>query len=192
MGVLWGINRSMARIQAFILLSDEPVDLETVSTHLNISRGNASMSLKELRNWGVIQRVHVSGDRRDFYVTEPDVWKMLYRIAIERKKRDFDPALDALRHVLSETDIGKGEKVHERLIHLESTLATFDKLMTKFLENEKKSKTENMVEHQEGSGHVDAAIKGRKPIVLAEMLGSCGQHQKNHGREENGLPTSLG
>ena len=54
MGVLWGINRSMARIHALIITSDDPVDLDTVSEELNISRGNASMCLKELRNWGVI------------------------------------------------------------------------------------------------------------------------------------------
>ncbi len=140
MGVLWGINRSMARIHAFVLLSDEPVDLDTVATELNISRGNASMSLKELRNWGIIKRVHVSGDRRDFYVTEPDVWNMLFKIAIERKKREFDPALEALRHLLSETDMKRSREVHARLAELEGTLETLNRIMEKFMGNEKVSK----------------------------------------------------
>ena len=86
MGVLWGINRSMARIHAYMILSDEPVDLDKIAKKLNVSRGNASMCLKELRNWGVIQRIHISGDRRDFYVAESDVWKMFFRIAVERKR----------------------------------------------------------------------------------------------------------
>ncbi len=140
MGVLWDINRSMARIHAFIFLSDGPVDLDTVATELNISRGNASMSLKELRNWGIIKRVHVSGDRRDFYVTEPDVWNMLFKIAIERKKREFDPALDALRHLLSETDTKKNREIHKRLTELEKTLATMSRIMDRFLGNEKAGK----------------------------------------------------
>jgi DNA-binding transcriptional regulator GbsR (MarR family) len=137
MGVLWGINRSMARIHAFILLSGEPVDLETVARELNISRGNASMSLKELRNWGIIKRVHTSGDRRDFYVTEPAVWNMLFKIAGERKKREFNPALDALRHFLAETDMEKNKEVHERLTELEKVLAILDRILDRFLENEK-------------------------------------------------------
>ncbi len=137
MGVLWGINRSMARIHAFILLSDEPVDLDTVAAELSISRGNASMCLKELRNWGLIKRVHISGDRRDFYVTEPDVWSMIFKIALERKKREFDPALQALRSLLSETDKKKNREVRERLTELEKTLSTMDRILDKFLQNEK-------------------------------------------------------
>lgn len=140
MGVLWGINRSMARIHAYILLSDKPIDLDTVANELKISRGNASMSLKELRSWGVIKRVHISGDRRDFYITEPDTWNMLFNIVIERKKREFDPALHALRHLLSEADTEKTKDIHKRLTELEETLSTLDQILDKFLGNEKVSK----------------------------------------------------
>ena len=140
MGVFWGINRSMARIHALILVSEKPIDLDHISKSLNISRGNASMSLRELRNWGVIQRVHVSGDRRDFYTAEQDPWKMFYCIAVERKKREFDPMINALRHLLAEANIEKYEKVNERLIQLEELLTIFDSIISKAIESEKKSK----------------------------------------------------
>lgn len=141
MGILWGINRSMARIHAFLLVSEEPVDSEEISSSLNISRGNTSMCLKELRNWGVIQRVNISGDRRDFFTAEPDTWKMLYRIALERKTREFDPALHALRHLMAETDTAESEKVHNRLTQIEEILTTLDHFIARFLESEEKSKT---------------------------------------------------
>ena len=141
MGILWGINRSMARIHALLLVSAEPVDSETISTSLNISRGNTSMCLKELRNWGVIQRVNVSGDRRDLYVAEPDTWNMLYRIAVGRKTREFDPALHALRHLLAESDTDESDKVHQRLTQVEEIISTLDHFISKFLESEEKSKT---------------------------------------------------
>jgi DNA-binding transcriptional regulator GbsR (MarR family) len=153
MGVLWGINRSMARIHAYIILSEEPVDLDTVTAELNISRGNASMSLKELRSWGVIKRVHISGDRHDFYVAEPDAWNMLYKIALERKKREFDPALEALRHLLSQGDIEKGKDVHKRLTELEKTMGTMDRIIQRFLGNELASKA--MLELLGSSGQKD-------------------------------------
>ena len=140
MGVLWGINRSMARIHAFVILSDVPVDLDSVANELEISRGNASMSLKELRNWGVIKRVHISGDRRDFYIAEPDTWNMLFNIATERKKREFDPALEALRRLLSEVDAENEEVVHGWLTELEDTIAAIDRIMQRFLGNEKASR----------------------------------------------------
>lgn len=140
MGVLWGINRSMARIHAFVLLNEEPVDLETVSEELNISRGNASMSLKELRNWGVIHRVHISGDRRDFYVAEPDTWKMLFSIARVRKEREFDPALKALRSLLANAGLARGSGVYTRMNDLEKSCSKFDRIMMKALGNEKRSR----------------------------------------------------
>jgi DNA-binding transcriptional regulator GbsR (MarR family) len=141
MGILWGINRSMARIHAFLLVSDGPVDSEEISASLNISRGNTSMCLKELRNWGVIQRVNISGERRDFYIAEPDTWKMLYRIALNRKTKEFDPALHALRHLLAETNTDNGEKALGQLAEVEQILTTLDHFFSGFLESEEKSKT---------------------------------------------------
>jgi DNA-binding transcriptional regulator GbsR (MarR family) len=140
MGVLWGINRSMARIHAFIMLNEKPVDLETVAEELDISRGNASMSLKELRNWGVIHRIHVSGDRRDFYVAEPDTWRMLFKIALVRKEREFDPALQALRDLLSNAGLEKGSGVYTRMNDLEKSFGKFDRIMKKALGDEKRSR----------------------------------------------------
>lgn len=140
MGVQWGINRSMARIQALMMVSEEPIGLDEVSERLNISRGNASMSLKELRNWGVIRRVQKSGDRKDYYVAEPDPWRMLFLIAVEQKKRVFDPAHKAVRDSLG-SDAQMGEKGRQRLVELEKLLTTFDGLATRLLTNEEKSKT---------------------------------------------------
>ena len=140
MGVLWGINRSMARIHAFVMLNEEPVDLETVAGELDISRGNASMSLKELRNWGVIHRVHISGDRRDFYVAEPDTWRMLFKIAIVRKEREFNPAMQALRDLLANAGLEKGSGVYTRMNDLEKSFSKFDRIMKKALGNERRSR----------------------------------------------------
>jgi DNA-binding transcriptional regulator GbsR (MarR family) len=140
MGVLWGINRSRARVHALVLLSGDPIDLDEVAKRLNISRGNASMCLKELRNWGVIRRVHRSGDRRDFYVIEPDVWKMFFRIAVERKKREFDPALHSLRHLLSENNLEKDKKVRDRLTQMETLLSTVNLILNRCLADEAQSK----------------------------------------------------
>lgn len=141
MGVFWGINRSMARIHAYILVSPTPVPLDEAAEQLGISRGNASMSLNELRNWGVIQRTHMRGDRRDYYTSEPDSWKMLFHIARERKKREFDPALHALRDLLGEGDVDASPEVSKRLQDLEELLTLMDRVMAKVLLDEKKSRS---------------------------------------------------
>ncbi|MCP4728116.1 MAG: ArsR family transcriptional regulator [bacterium] len=141
MGVLWGINRSMARVHAFLMVADEPVDLDSIAVALNISKGNASMCLKDLRNWGLTHRVNISGDRRDFYVCEPDMWRMFYRIAVERKKREYDPSLESLKSLIEEGDLNEDSEVYSRLSQMEYLLSTLDRLLNKILEDEKKSKT---------------------------------------------------
>lgn len=137
LGVLWGVNRSMARIHALFLVTDEPIELDQVAKILNISRGNASMCLKELRNWRVIQRVHKPGDRQDYYVAEPDVWTSFFRIAVERKKREFDPALSNLRHLLSEEDFSGSPLTQKRLEEMEGLFSTADSILSTLLSNEK-------------------------------------------------------
>lgn len=140
MGVLWGINRSMARIHAFLLTSEDPSDLDAIADALQISRGNASMCLKELRNWGIIQRVHVAGDRRDYYVAEPEALKMFFQIGRERKRREFDPALHAVRLLLAEGDTEKQKAAHRRLTGIERMMTTIDRILNKILEDEKMTK----------------------------------------------------
>lgn len=104
MGTLWGINRSVARVHALLMASKGPVSLDEIAERLGISKGNASMSLRELRAFGVIRPVRTPGDRRDFYVSEPDVWAMFFRILAVRKRRELDPAVEAVQALLEGSD----------------------------------------------------------------------------------------
>ena len=140
MGVLWGINRSMARVHAYMMVQEGEVDLDTISKELNISRGNASMCLKELRNWRVIHRVFKSGERKDYYRVEENSWKVYYNIMVERKKREFDPAVAALRHLIAESDLVKIPSVNHRLKDMEELFSVMDKIATKALANERTSR----------------------------------------------------
>ena len=135
MGILWGVNRSIARVHALLIASDPPLTLDDVAQELGISRGNASMSLKELRAWGVVKRVSVPGDRRDFFETEPDVWRMFFQIIRERKRREFDPALAAVRAALEGVEPDADDKVLGRLRQMEDLLTTMDKLARRLLAN---------------------------------------------------------
>jgi DNA-binding transcriptional regulator GbsR (MarR family) len=133
MGALWGINRSVARVHALLMATEGPLSLDEIAERLQISKGNASMSLRELRTFGVVRQVEVPADRRDFYVTEPDVWTMFFRILRERKRREFDPALEAIHHLL-ENPGAKGE-VRGRLEQMAELLTTVEGVVNRFLED---------------------------------------------------------
>jgi DNA-binding transcriptional regulator GbsR (MarR family) len=96
----WGVNRTMARIHALLMVSAEPITAEQIMEELQISRGNVSMNLRDLVNWGIVRRTTSPGERRDFFITEGDVWVMFQNIFRERKRRELDPLLNRLEECL--------------------------------------------------------------------------------------------
>jgi DNA-binding transcriptional regulator GbsR (MarR family) len=104
MGGQWGVNRSVAQIQALLYLSDRPLTAEDIAETLGMARSNVSNSIRELLGWKLIRRVPVLGDRRDHYEGDADLWQIMTHIARGRKEREIDPAVAALRHVLETAD----------------------------------------------------------------------------------------
>jgi DNA-binding transcriptional regulator GbsR (MarR family) len=115
MGSLWGINRTMAQVHALLFISPEPISANEIMAELQISRGNVSMALRELIAWGLVHRLHMKGERREYYTTEKDVWTMFRIIARERKKREVDPTIAVLRESMAELNtMPAGEGKYER------------------------------------------------------------------------------
>ncbi len=95
-GSHWGINRTMAQVHALLLISPDNLCTEEIMHQLDISRGNANMNLRELIDWGLIERVVVTGKRKEFFQAEKDIWKVARRIIRERKKRELEPMIKLL------------------------------------------------------------------------------------------------
>jgi DNA-binding transcriptional regulator GbsR (MarR family) len=107
MGTRWGVQRSMAEVHALLFIVGEPLSAEEIMERLSISRGSVSTTLKQLVEWGLVQRVNTKlragakgdaarGDRREFHQAEQDVWKLFYTILRARKRREFDPLVEEL------------------------------------------------------------------------------------------------
>ncbi len=96
----WGVNRTMAQMHALLMVSAVPMTAEQIMKELGISRGSASMNLRDLVNWGIVRRTSAPGDRRDFFTTEGDVWVVFQNIFRERKRRELDPLLNRLEACL--------------------------------------------------------------------------------------------
>lgn len=98
MGTRWGVQRSMAEVHALLFIVGEPLAAEEIMERLGISRGSVSTTLKQLAEWGLVQRVRSRdrSDRREFHSAEQDVWKLFYTILRARKRREFDPLVEEL------------------------------------------------------------------------------------------------
>jgi len=128
MGGQWGVNRSVAQIQALLFLSERPLTAEDIAETLGMARSNVSNSIRELLSWKLIRRVPVLGDRRDHYEAEADLWQIMTHIARGRKEREIDPAVAALRHVLETADDDPqiSPTARTRLKEMQSFLGTLD------------------------------------------------------------------
>src|SRR3569832_1674409 len=93
----WGINRTMAQIHALLFVSGKALDVNDIMKRLHISRGNASMNLRELMDWGIVRRFRQPGYRKDTYVSDSDPFQMFLRVAKERKRRELDPTAEVIR-----------------------------------------------------------------------------------------------
>src|SRR5713226_3947135 len=97
MSSLWGISPTMARIHGLLYITGAALSMDDIMARLAISRGNVSMNLSKLVEWGLVRRVHKRGDRRDYYESLGDVWEMFTLVANQRKRREIDPILNTLR-----------------------------------------------------------------------------------------------
>ena len=103
MGSAWGISRTMAEVHALLYITGEPLCTDDIMERLQISRGNASMSMRALLDWGIVERVHRRGDRKEYFKAEGEVWVMFRAIVRERMKREVDPLRAQLYEIRDQT-----------------------------------------------------------------------------------------
>lgn len=97
MSSLWGISPTMAEIHGLLFITEQAMSMDDIMARLKISRGNVSMNLSKLQEWGLVRKVHQRGDRREYYESVGDVWEMFTLVAAQRKRREVDPILATLK-----------------------------------------------------------------------------------------------
>ena len=116
-GTHWGINRTMAQIHALLLVSPDPITQDEIMEQLSISRGNVNMNIRDLISWSLVERIIVSGERKEYFSAEKDIWKVATQIIRERKKRELDPMLKLLGQ-LENVDGDKKDKETKQFVEM--------------------------------------------------------------------------
>ena len=124
----WGFKRNMGRLWAVLYLSPEPLSAEDLRQSLSLSSGAVSMTLSELSRWGVVRKVWVQGERKDFYAAEVQLWRMISRVFSERERAEIVAAIEAFQEALAQVEKmrhspdakvrAKAELQRERIGHL--------------------------------------------------------------------------
>lgn len=142
MAALWGISPTMARIHGLLYITGQALSMDDIMARLAISRGNVSMNLSKLVEWGLVRKVHRRGDRKEYFESLSDVWEMFTLVANQRKRREIDPILSTLRRCrdeLTPETLGgpAAQERFRRVNDLLKLLTRLDGLAQRFFESHK-------------------------------------------------------
>ncbi len=118
LGSSWGINKMMAEIYALLYLSPNPLTLEEMSRQLETSRSNISMNVRALGDLGVVHKVIVRGERKDYYTAEDDITKVAKLLALAKKRKELDPAMEIVDKALAAADGSDDAEITHKLEEL--------------------------------------------------------------------------
>jgi len=115
-----GVSRVIGQLYAMLFLSDKPLCLDDMVKRLKISKGGASLNIRELEKLGMVKKVWVRGDRKDFYEAELDFDKIMKGALIDAVKSRMKIALDTMvetENLLKDThsNLNKEEKKMQKL-----------------------------------------------------------------------------
>jgi len=147
LGTLWGINKAMAQIQALLFISIDPLSMEEIMEDLKISRGNASMNLRQLIDWGIVTKTLIPGERKEFFVTEKDVQELARIIAKERSRREIQPVIKVLKDVSSirNDNSKKTKELIKQTKALHDLTENADSMLTKLVNQEQNWLTKSIL-----------------------------------------------
>lgn len=127
----WGFKRPMGRIWTILYLSPAPVSAADLGASLKMSAGAVSMALSELEKWGAVTRTWIPGARRDYFVAEPDIWKLVQRVVQERELglvKHFGSSLEAAEQQISSLEDSANAALAATLSYKRERLERLNKL----------------------------------------------------------------
>lgn len=82
-----GLGRICGQLYAYLYFSERPRSLADMQAALDISKGSASMTVRQLEQWGAVEKIGVAGDRKDYYLANEWVGKIVRNILDEMAGR---------------------------------------------------------------------------------------------------------
>jgi DNA-binding transcriptional regulator GbsR (MarR family) len=113
-----GMPRIAGRIFGYLLINEGAFSLDELAERLQVSKASVSTNARQLEQIGLVERVSMPGDRRDYYRMEADAWERMLQVA-QRKwevlRGHFTAAAAALP---DEMEAGRRRLIQAEQFHL--------------------------------------------------------------------------
>ena len=96
----FGHGRVLGQVFAHLYFSAEARTLDDLVAELGISKGSASMSVRQLEQWGALKKIWRKGDRKDYYEAK-DEWGQIARRAM---RESISRHIEQTRAVLEQAE----------------------------------------------------------------------------------------
>lgn len=104
----FGLGRVPGQIFAYVYFQKEAQSLDDLTGALGISKGSASMGVRQLAHWGALKRVWVKGDRKDYYEATDKFGEIIRKAFLESVGQSMETADSLLADV--DREIKQGRK----------------------------------------------------------------------------------
>lgn len=109
------VSRVGGQIYSLLFLSRHPMPLDKIAEALRLSKGNISVNVRMLEENGLVRKVWVKGDRRDFYEAHRDYPRKLLKEFFDRVRRGIEDSIRVLNRCRSQVEeASRGAKGEER------------------------------------------------------------------------------
>ncbi len=121
--------------------------MEDIMEELKISRGNTSTNLRQLIDWGIVNKKLITGERKEYFTTEKDVQELARHIAKERSRREIQPVIKVLKEISSIKDdnTAKTKELIKQTKALHELAETADTMLHKIVNQEQNWITKSLL-----------------------------------------------
>ena len=129
----FGLNPLMGRIVGLLIISKDPQSLDDIVEQLEMSKGPISQICRRLKERGLIEKVWIPGDRKDYYQTADDIFGKAYANQINKMQKNIEIAEKYLTQAQS-LDNSEAEYIKERMRMMKAFYELMDEYNEKFME----------------------------------------------------------
>jgi DNA-binding transcriptional regulator GbsR (MarR family) len=127
----FGLNGFVAKLYGLLYLHAKPLSLDEMAESLGVSKGNVSLNIRELENWGAVKKVWVKGSRKDFYEADMDIKKILaskLKSAVQKRISEVSLILEEAKKLIQSANGALNEEERAMAKGFEKRLKELDKL----------------------------------------------------------------
>ena len=129
----FGLNPLMGRIVGLLIISQDPQSLDDIVDKLEMSKGPISQICRRLKERGLIEKVWIPGDRKDYYQAADDIFGKAYSNQINKMQQNIEIAEKYLAQAKS-LDSNEAEYIKQRMKMMKAFYELMDEFNEKFMD----------------------------------------------------------